>query len=224
MPVDIEYNRQSLRLPGRDYSTEGSYFITICTDEHVFHFGAVFNDQMVLNEIGLIVKAQWYKLSDRFSFIHLGPFCVMPNHIHGIINITSPYFSSSTNSFNGFIPVGAGLAPAREGESMISSSLSNVYRAGASPAPTEESNQGKIKKITLGNIVGVYKSLVMKECLSEHKAKFMSGTKVPYFGKIWQRNYYEHIIRTQESFDTISAYILTNPQNWTKDKFYIKFV
>lgn len=64
-------------------------------------------------------------------------------------------------------------------------------RAGASPAPTKESNQGKIKKVTLG--------------------------------KIWQRNYYEHIVRTQESFDTITAYILTNPQNWTKDKFYIKF-
>ena len=170
----------------------------------------------MLNEIGQIAKTEWYKLPDRFSQICLGPFCIMPNHVHGIVQITG--FSPSafpTPSFDRMISVGAGLAPARvPGEFPL--------RAGASPAPTEESNQkkGKKEKETLGTIVGSYKSLVMKACLAEHKAKFPFGSEVPLLGKIWQRNYYEHIIRTQQSYDAIALYIMTNAQHWMKDKFF----
>ena len=38
--------------------------------------------------------------------------------------------------------------------------------------------------------------------------------------KIWQRNYYEHIIRDEASHKRISDYILNNPAQWTDDKFY----
>jgi len=216
MPGDLEYNRQSLRLFDHDYSEGGNYFITICTENHIFHFGAICENKMMLNEIGQIAKTEWYKLPDRFSQICLGPFCIMPNHVHGIVQITG--FSPSafpTPSFDRMISVGAGLAPARvPGEFPL--------RAGASPAPTEESNQkkGKKEKETLGTIVGSYKSLVMKACLAEHKAKFPFGSEVPLLGKIWQRNYYEHIIRTQQSYDAIALYIMTNAQHWMKDKFF----
>ena len=259
MPADHFFNRQSLRLQDHDYSSEGSYFITICTDRHIFHLGAIFNDQMILNETGVIAKNEWYKLPNRFPGIQLGPFCVMPNHVHGIIQINpasaSP-FPSSTSSIspspsfliNGLIFVGAGLAPAHTAHAAHASNVENAenagnvddadhahlaitgIRAGASPAPTEikQSNQEKEgergkEKVTLGNIVGAYKSLVIKKCLAEHKAKFMAGSEVPLFGKIWQRNYYEHLIRTRESYDKIAGYIVTNPLNWTKDKFFIKF-
>jgi len=42
----------------------------------------------------------------------------------------------------------------------------------------------------------------------------------PFCGKLWQRNYYEHIIRNEQSYQTISNYILNNPLNWKEDKFY----
>lgn len=42
----------------------------------------------------------------------------------------------------------------------------------------------------------------------------------PFNGKIWQRNYYEHIIRNDQSFHRISEYIINNPVKWTEDKFY----
>lgn len=42
----------------------------------------------------------------------------------------------------------------------------------------------------------------------------------PFDGKLWQRNYYEHIIRNEQSYHTISNYIINNPAKWQEDKFY----
>ena len=39
-------------------------------------------------------------------------------------------------------------------------------------------------------------------------------------GKLWQRNYHEHIIRNEKSYQRISDYIIKNPAKWTDDKFY----
>ena len=38
--------------------------------------------------------------------------------------------------------------------------------------------------------------------------------------KLWQRNYYEHVIRNEEEYETIYEYMLANPQNWEKDTLY----
>jgi REP element-mobilizing transposase RayT len=270
MPDNQEFNRQTLRLPGQDYSADGFCFLTICSVNYRYHFGAIFNDIMALNEIGQIIHDEWDILPDRFPIIKLGPFCVMPNHVHGILQITAASPSPSPSTiFVENSSVGAGLAPAlatnhgnwadatpdsRAGATPgsradeipgkwadeipgswadetpdLQAVTIHGTRAGASPAPTrkqsnqEKEDERKKEEVTLGNIVGAYKSLVMKECLKQHKAKFPEGSEVPLFGKIWQRNYYEHIIRTQKSYDQITAYILTNPQNWSTDKFYLKF-
>jgi len=39
---------------------------------------------------------------------------------------------------------------------------------------------------------------------------------------VWQRNYHEHIIRNEQSYQTISEYIINNPEKWKDDKFYTK--
>jgi REP element-mobilizing transposase RayT len=39
-------------------------------------------------------------------------------------------------------------------------------------------------------------------------------------GKLWQRNYYEHIIRDEKSYRRISEYIMNNPKNWKDDNFF----
>jgi putative transposase len=67
---------------------------------------------------------------------------------------------------------------------------------------------------TVGDIVGAYKSLVANACLEIYKSKNET------MGKLWQRNYYEHIIRNLQSYETISNYILNNPAKWQEDKFY----
>jgi REP element-mobilizing transposase RayT len=70
---------------------------------------------------------------------------------------------------------------------------------------------------TIGDMIGAYKSLVAVECLKI----FNTNNINQMMGKLWQRNYYEHIIRDEQSFNTISNYIKNNPQNWQNDKFHI---
>lgn len=68
---------------------------------------------------------------------------------------------------------------------------------------------------TLGMIIGAYKSLVTKTIRERY-----SGLEM--IEKVWQRNYYEHIIRSASSYEYISNYIVTNPAKWEHDKLYCK--
>ena len=38
--------------------------------------------------------------------------------------------------------------------------------------------------------------------------------------KLWQRNYYEHIIRNEKEYLRIKEYIINNPVNWAKDEYF----
>lgn len=86
-----------------------------------------------------------------------------------------------------------------------------MVRAGVNPART------------ISSVVGAYKSLVAKGCLEIFKSKYAAAGfaphQIPKFGKLWHRNYYEHIIRNQRSYENIANYILNNPAKWQKDKF-----
>jgi putative transposase len=66
---------------------------------------------------------------------------------------------------------------------------------------------GPIPK-SVGAIVGSYKSAVSKQINVICNTKGIS---------IWQRNYYEHINRNQESLDNIRQYIQENPWCWADD-------
>ena len=77
-------------------------------------------------------------------------------------------------------------------------------RAEASPAPT------------IGDIIGAYKSLVQKRCLDLCKSKNTT------LGKLWQRNYFEHIIRSDDEYTRIAEYISNNPKTWEADKLWTK--
>jgi len=79
--------RKSIRLNGFDYSQEGLYFVTICTNNQVCFLGEVLNDEMVLTDAGRLVEKWWLKLPDKFPNIELDYYVVMPNHFHGIISI-----------------------------------------------------------------------------------------------------------------------------------------
>jgi putative transposase len=72
----------------------------------------------------------------------------------------------------------------------------------------------------VGDIVGAYKSLVANACLDIFKSKRLGSGANPIMGKLWHRNYHEHIIRDELSYQRISDYIVNNPAKWRKDKFY----
>jgi putative transposase len=68
----------------------------------------------------------------------------------------------------------------------------------------------------IGNIIGAYKSLVFNDCLELYKSRN------EFMGKLWQRNFYEHIIRNDYSYQRISNYIINNSANWNKDEFHMQ--
>jgi len=86
---------KSNRLQGFDYSSEGAYFITVCTALHICEFGDIIDGKMVLNMYGEIVKEEWYKSEEIRKELSFGEFCLMPNHIHGIVFIHQPIISLS---------------------------------------------------------------------------------------------------------------------------------
>lgn len=181
-----------------DYSQVGAYSITICTYKHEFFFGEIENREMRLNAYGSIAKHQWEQLSEQFKEIELGEFVIMPNHIHGIVIIQNPHIKTEIEDKI----VGAGPAPAR--------SQSNIGQPQGFGQP-----QGlPLRRKTIGGVVGAYKSLVANECLKIFKSK----NKI--MGKLWQRNYYEHIIRDEKSYGDIAAYIINNPAQWELDELY----
>ncbi|RYD79798.1 MAG: hypothetical protein EOP53_09060 [Sphingobacteriales bacterium] len=79
--------RKSNRLQGYDYSKSGLYFVTSCVYEKVNDFGEIINSKMLLNQYGEIAQQQWFWLAQQYPYIKLHAFIVMPNHIHGIIEI-----------------------------------------------------------------------------------------------------------------------------------------
>jgi len=81
--------RKPNRLKGFNYSSPNQYFVTINTQNRVPHFGVIKNKEMLLNEHGRIVLQQWKWLEERYPYVKLHAFVVMPDHFHGIIQITN---------------------------------------------------------------------------------------------------------------------------------------
>lgn len=188
------HHRRSIRLKGYDYAKEGLYFITMVCERRTNRFGNIENGKMQLNEYGQIAYDEWIKLFDRFSNFQLDVFQIMPNHVHSIISLTD------NSAF-----VGAGFTPAPTGYDKLDD---KDNRATVKVAPTTSPS--------IADIIGAYKSLVSNECLNLYKSK----NKI--MGKLWQRNYWEHIIRDERAYQNISSYIINNPAKWQEDKFNLK--
>lgn len=95
--------RNSLRLKGYDYSQPGEYFVTICTRDRKCVLGTVENGKMRLSELGKIVDAYWRKVPEDFPNMRLGGFQIMPNHMHGVIQIKEDGRQSTKESCRGLI-------------------------------------------------------------------------------------------------------------------------
>ncbi|HCR70650.1 MAG TPA: hypothetical protein DIW23_04325, partial [Anaerolineae bacterium] len=116
-----KHHRRSIRLKDYDYSQAGAYYVTINVQNRECLFGEIVNDEMILNEAGMMVIEQWLALLERFPNIELDVYQIMPNHFHGIIVIIEP--------------VGATLVVAQnmDAQNFVDSRNS---RAGTRPAPT----------------------------------------------------------------------------------------
>ncbi len=202
-------NRHSIRLKGYDYSKAGSYFITICTQQRAHLFGDIENNDMILNDAGTMIKKWFLKLPSKFPDISLGNYIIMPNHFHAII----------VN--NGFRPVGADPRVCPSDADGYNNGCKGEHGNECKGEHGNECNGEHVNKqegehvgSPLPTIVQWFKTMTTNEYI--RGVKTMGWT--PFNGKLWQRNYYEHIIRTEYAFENISNYIQTNPSLWAQDQ------
>jgi putative transposase len=185
-----EFHRQSIRLEHYDYSSNGAYFVTICTVQRLHLFGGIVDANMHLNEFGQIAQSCWLELPNHFGQIVLDEFIVMPNHVHGIVFIQSGKID---------VPVGA-RRPCPKVRFMV--------KKHALPLPTQAAF-GKLQKGSLGAMVGSFKSAVTKR-INEARG---SPSEI-----VWQRNYFDRIVHSEERLIVARAYIVNNPINWALDE------
>ncbi|MGH8050994.1 MAG: transposase [Arenimonas sp.] len=157
------HHRKSICLRHYDYSQAGGYFITVCTQDRECLFGDIVDDEMQLNDSGLIIKAIWQEIPSHCPQIELDAFVVMPNHFHGFF-----YISPSE--------LGA-----------------------ASSAPT------------VGKIMRRFKST---SAIAVNK--LLGRASQP----LWQRNYWERVVRDEKELHAMQEYIGNNPLQWHLDKLH----
>lgn len=154
--------RKATRLKDYDYSSCGFYFVTICTKDAEEWFGKIEGGEIILSSFGCLAEKCCIEIPVHFKHVKLDEFIVMPNHVHGILNIVgNAYMRSLPNR----------------------------------------------SKMLLSTIVQQYKSSVTRKIrYSCNHSRFQ-----------WQKSFYDHIIRTERSFNKIREYIKYNPLKWESD-------
>jgi putative transposase len=197
--------RKSLRLENYDYSSPGAYFVTICSHIKGFEwFGSISRGGVVLNAAGKMVLEVWNQIPEFYPNIATDTFVVMPDHVHGIVVIKS-------NS-----PVGAGshARPLTDHDVVMPLGNSNsddvvvrfpiVDTAGQTQgsAPTKD-----VGGLSLFDVMQRYKSFTTR--------KYIQGVResgwIPFEKRLWHRNYWEHIIQSEQELYDTQNYILENP-------------
>ncbi|RCX09884.1 hypothetical protein DFR58_13323 [Anaerobacterium chartisolvens] len=184
------HHRRSIRLKGYDYSKEGMYFITICTENRENLFGEIVNNKMILNTAGKMVGRWYLELKNKYSDLRCDVSIIMPNHFHCIIEIA------------GAIAVGADLCVCPELPGKAEH---------AEPAET----QGRHAGLPLQQIIQWFKTMTTNEYIKMAKQNILP----PFDKRIWQRNYHEHIIRNEDEYYRIAEYIQNNPTLWENDRY-----
>lgn len=171
-------NRQSIRKRGYDYTRPGKYFVTICTKNREELFGEIVRGKMIPNRFGRIVKFVWNALPKHYPNVRLDAFVVMPDHIHGIIEL----IASESRT-------GAGFKPAP------------VPEDATAPLPEDATVQ---RRHGLPEIVRALKTFSARRI---NEIRNTPGVSV------WQRNYWDEIIRGEGALLSIRRYIRHNPNN-----------
>ncbi len=187
-----KYRTQLARREGYDYAQDGFYFVTICTENKEMFFGDVIGNEnkarAELTEIGKIVNKFWLEIPKHFPFVNLYEHIVMPNHVHGIIEID------------------------REDDDI---KRKNNIHVRSRDAINRVSTNGVIAKQhnpmgkgTLGEIIRWYKG----------RCSFEINKLQNNINFAWQLRFYDRIIRSEDELGKIREYIINNPLKWKLDK------
>ncbi|MBL7879959.1 MAG: hypothetical protein JNN23_08880, partial [Chryseobacterium gambrini] len=188
-------------------------------------FGKIAEKCLQLNDAGIQVQQCWLDIPNHFpNVVH--EFVIMPNHIHGIIEFVGANNYSPNQSLpqqpllpHQPLPHNFGVNDPEMGngakDAEITNAKGNVMNGG-NDADAEMANGAKnfsplwrSPSKTIGSVVRGFKIGVTKW--------MRNNTNVV---NVWQRNYYDHIIRYEKDYHRISEYIKNNPILWKEDRFY----
>lgn len=188
--------RKATRIPEYNYSSNGAYFITICTINKKYLFGKIENNTIFLNEFGKIAQQCWGEIPNHFDNVIVNEYCIMPNHIHGIIIVgcndrctDNDYHSQWNNHVyrNNY------------------SQRDNHVQRDNDRCPLRARNMELVPKI-----ISQYKSSITRT-IQKNINKNIT---------IWQRSFYEHIVRNEKDMFRIQEYIMLNPIKWELDEYF----
>jgi REP element-mobilizing transposase RayT len=185
-----QHNRRTIRWEGYAYSQSGGYFITICALHKRCVFGAIKNGVVRLNDYGQIVAREWQRTAELRAEVELDEFVLMPNHFHAIV----------------LINVGArGGAPSNSNapDSVNKNIFTEIGRTAVRPYNAPSHN--------LGATINGFKGSVTRRINAYRDERQLSHVSV------WQRNYYESVIRDENELNAIRQYIIENSLNWASD-------
>ena len=196
-----KHHRRSIRLPGYDYSKCGAYFVTICTR----------NGETILakdvKSVGVALaatpdperdvgKRNEFELDPRprFELTSIGE---IVDRDWRDLPVRFPMVSLDEyvimpNHFHGIVIINA-----------LNESKTNDAGQGVAARATP----------TLGTIIGTFKSKSINNAIAH-----IEETRLDMIGKIWQRNYYEKVIRNERDLNDIREYIRNNPYKWEVDE------
>ena len=191
-------NRKANRYKDYKYSSQGYYFVTICTKDRLCYFGKTKDGKMILNKYGEIAGECWLEIPEHFSNIRIDEFVVMPNHFHGIIII---------DDFVVGYRHACSLQNTNVNRSACSQQNGNDNRRANYLQNVNENENENRQHQKLPVVIGSFKSAVSKLIHRKYDNNFQ-----------WQKSYYDHIIRNESSLNKIKEYIRKNPQSWDTDK------
>ena len=163
------HHRRSIRLAQYDYSQEGYYFITLCAQDRFCFFGEIIENKIHLNDPGEMIQKIWNALPQRFPNLKLDKFVLMPNHLHGIVQL----HQHKNNELG-----------------TLGHSVGRVFQA--------------FKSITTNTYIQGVKKFKWPE----------------FRGRLWQRNYWEHVINDEYGLHFVREYINDNPKKWASDQLF----
>ena len=209
--------RRPLRLKGYDYSKSGFYFLTLCVQHRLNLFGKFSTTGLEINAAGKMVERWYFEMQNKYPGIRCHEMVVMPNHFHCIIEITD---GNAPDNNVADIPVTDTHvgAPLRGHPNNAPDPNTNANTESPNNPESTQNPYGPDNKkynATIGIMMDWFKTMTTNE--------YIRGVKKygwqRFNGKLWQRNYWEHIIRDDNELARIANYIITNPRKWQNDQF-----
>ncbi len=199
-----KYTINSTRLKNYDYSQNGMYFVTICTREKEHFFGEIENGKMILNDLGKIAEKFWQEIPKHFSFVNLDEYVVIPNHLHGIVEICRNVDDeNSIDNANGCDVINVGDNTNDCDDTNVCVSTGDTIKTGGITG----NYNPMLNPFSLSKIIRWYKGVCTFEINKQYSIMFQ-----------WQSRFYDRIIRNDESLNKIREYTINNPRMWERDR------